>query len=419
VAVEIGTFYGGSTAITVTAMRHARRGKLWCIDPAPKLRINWDEYKDVAVMIEEPSPQAYDTVAQQIPGPIEFALIDGLHTYEQVIKDTMGLIPHLAGEAWLLYHDCAFYGVAKAIDHCLAEVPELSDGGRLCRYFNGKQWPGDLFGGLRLLYYRNTSRQFFDPPVHCDARSDSLPEALTEEEVGEVETLIADAVASGRTPIAVQGFSPRLAGLTPLLARYSDHIVAVVDDDPLLQLKDFLGWPVLSAAAAKDRGVRTVLILSPLTKRGKKELQVFDDLEGSVVSASFAGDAVQLEPLPKRNRKDPVASLAPVLLEGYERLLHRRFLLYGDGEFIRANAGRLMSSRPYPMIIGAISDDPDQQGAKLWGFPIVSLEQAGDLKPDAIVLCSPENESELAEKCQQSLPNVSVYRLLGPNSWNS
>ena len=53
--------------------------------------------------------------------PFEFALIDGDHSYEGVLKDIEGVLPYLADQAYLLFHDCHYPEVEQAIETALRQ----------------------------------------------------------------------------------------------------------------------------------------------------------------------------------------------------------------------------------------------------------------------------------------------------------
>ena len=74
----------------------------------------------------------------------------------------------------------------------------------------------------------------------------------------------------------------------------------------------------------------------------------------------------------------------------------RRVALYGAGTHTRSVGGALMD--PPVEVLCLIDDDRRAQGGRLWGFPIVSRDEALALRPDAVVLSSNTMEEELAER---------------------
>lgn len=68
VAVEFGTFQGGSAMIPHAALESAGRGRLWCIDPRPQIKIDWSKIADRATLIVEPSPAAARRSEVGVPG---------------------------------------------------------------------------------------------------------------------------------------------------------------------------------------------------------------------------------------------------------------------------------------------------------------------------------------------------------------
>lgn len=71
----------------------------------------------------------------------------------------------------------------------------------------------------------------------------------------------------------------------------------------------------------------------------------------------------------------------------------RRIALYGAGTHTRALGPLLM--QPRVEIACIIDDNASLHGSKLWGFPIVSLDQAAAMRPDAVVISANSIEDKL------------------------
>ena len=152
--LEIGTFRGGSTAIICGAMDDTGFGQLACVDPTPQIAPElWSQIGHRCRMFEGPSPDILPDVARQTGVAFDFALIDGNHTYECIRRDIAGVLPLMAHEAYLLFHDGHYPDVKRAIDEAVAAYPELTDCGLLSveptvLHENGQRV---TWAGLRLL----------------------------------------------------------------------------------------------------------------------------------------------------------------------------------------------------------------------------------------------------------------------------
>lgn len=97
-------------------------------------------------------------------------------------------------------------------------------------------------------------------------------------------------------------------------------------------------------------------------------------------------------------------------LQGCADAGRRRVMIYSAGGHTHAVVPALADS-PAP-IIGLIDDSPALAGQTRWGWPIVPLEQAQSLRPDAVILSSNTREDELAGRCALlELSGVEVVRL--------
>ena len=155
--LEIGTFRGGSSAIICGAMDDTGFGQLTCVDPMPKIEPElWSRMCNRCRLFEGPSPDILSEVAKQINVPFDFALIDANHTYDAVRRDIVGVLPYLADQAYLLFHDANYPDVKRAIDESVAACEQLTDCGLMSveptvLYDNGQR---TTWAGLRLLKYQ-------------------------------------------------------------------------------------------------------------------------------------------------------------------------------------------------------------------------------------------------------------------------
>jgi predicted O-methyltransferase YrrM len=155
--LEIGTFRGGSTAIICGAMDDTGFGQLACVDPTPKVAPElWAQVSHRCRMFEGRSPEILLEVARLSGAAFDLAFIDANHTYECVRRDFEAVIPLLASEAYLLFHDGNYPGVKRAIDEIVAERNELVDCGLLSveptvLQENGQ---GVTYAGLRLVRFQ-------------------------------------------------------------------------------------------------------------------------------------------------------------------------------------------------------------------------------------------------------------------------
>lgn len=149
-ALEIGVGKGGSASIITNAMEEVGHGKLVGVDPTPNLIVKWKNLHGRYTLIAKPSPDAIPEAREAAGGPFDFVLIDGLHFYDPVSKDIAALLPHLADDAYLLFHDAFHFGVATAIREVLEANPSLVDCGYPCRNVNTYD-PLTPYNGFRLL----------------------------------------------------------------------------------------------------------------------------------------------------------------------------------------------------------------------------------------------------------------------------
>lgn len=400
VAVEIGTFQGGSAMILHAALESAGRGRLWCIDPRPQLKIDWSKIADRATMIVEPSPSAFQTVSAQIPAPIDFVFIDGNHSYENVFNDTHEVVKHLAGQAWLLYHDAFHHDVRRAIDECVATIPGLNNGGEVCRYFNNTQWPRTVMGGLRLLHFRDPKRKHWLPESYSHPSPKVGASQLSQSLEATVRDTLRGLVAQKKTPIALYGIGPVFAGISAVAAEFSDSIAGVLEDDALTHGSERLGWPILHPLECLALGTRSIVVTLP---SGRVAAAQVPELEAEGLTVVDLPESARLSDVRTPCGRGPDDPLSPIIAKMDHLLLEgaRRFAIYGAGAFAR-RVGIWMAQSPTNFLLTAVLDDDRAKiGKRMWGAPILSPKDIGNarLKPEALFLCSPKNEAQLKQRC--------------------
>lgn len=164
--LEIGTRHGGSASIMAAALEDSQRGddktpgQIIGVDPAPNITVRQRDFFNRFTLITKPSPDAIPEARQRAGGPFNLVLIDGLHIYEQAVKDIGAVTEHLAENAYVLFHDAFHYGVHEAIVEAIGKNPHLIDCGYPCSR-PATSLPPLAYGGLRLLRY--TSQAIIDP----------------------------------------------------------------------------------------------------------------------------------------------------------------------------------------------------------------------------------------------------------------
>lgn len=153
--LEIGTFKGGSALIITAALDDLGEGRLACVDPEPKvLPEHWATIAHRATLFAAPSPAILPEASRAVGGKFDFALIDGDHSTEGVLRDIEGTFPLLEDHAYLLFHDAHNAETAEGIDRA-ARNPKngLVDAGILSTEKTPDAVPGVFWGGLRLLRF--------------------------------------------------------------------------------------------------------------------------------------------------------------------------------------------------------------------------------------------------------------------------
>lgn len=96
-----------------------------------------------------------------------------------------------------------------------------------------------------------------------------------------------------------------------------------------------------------------------------------------------------------RSRSPDAARLERALLACRAQGLGR-IALYGAGAFVKRCADALCE--PPVEVVGFIDDDPDKQGARVWGFTILSTDVALTGSLDAVILTAPSCEDALWQR---------------------
>jgi len=156
--LEIGTHKGGSTLIICAALDEIGDGLVACIDPNPVIDPqDWERVAHRATMIVGSSPDAIGGAADVAGGGFDFVLIDGDHEYKGVRRDIDGVLPRLAPDSYLLFHDSHYWQIGQAIDEAVTDNPSLVDCGTLSRATANEDRTESghavVWGGLRLLRY--------------------------------------------------------------------------------------------------------------------------------------------------------------------------------------------------------------------------------------------------------------------------
>jgi methyltransferase family protein len=156
--LEIGTHKGGSTRIMCAALDEIGDGAIVCVDPDPVIEPeDWALLAHRATVVVGGSPDALGQAAALAGGRFDFVLVDGNHGYDFVRRDIDGVLPFLAADAYLVFHDSHYWQVKTAIDDAVAEHGELVDCGDLSREHarEDRLESGNpvLWGGLRLLHF--------------------------------------------------------------------------------------------------------------------------------------------------------------------------------------------------------------------------------------------------------------------------
>ena len=150
--LEIGARWGGSARIITAAMEDGGGpGRLVGIDPLPDaFRAKPRELHGRYQLIRGYSPGAIPEAVDFLGGPLDFVLIDAMHTHDHVLADFQGVIPHLAHGAHVLLHDSFHQGIHQAVLEIMAEHPDFVDCGFLTRFPEISDAPV-AYQGLRMV----------------------------------------------------------------------------------------------------------------------------------------------------------------------------------------------------------------------------------------------------------------------------
>ncbi len=150
--LEIGTYKGGSAKIIHTALRLDKNpASLVCVDlhlkyPKSELsnlsNIHFLEGYSQNILRED-KIKAY--------APFDFVFIDGSHERPDIDLDIQNVIPLLADEALILFHDAYYVPIASAIKDNLHIIPNFLISKRITL---DKVNPDISWGGLQLAYYK-------------------------------------------------------------------------------------------------------------------------------------------------------------------------------------------------------------------------------------------------------------------------
>jgi predicted O-methyltransferase YrrM len=102
--LEIGTGLGVSTR------EIARQAKY-------VFTVDIDEWVEINVAPDLPENVKFLTDIKEVPGDLDAAFIDGLHTYEQCTKDIEAVRRLVKSGGMIVFHDLNIAGVNQAIEH--------------------------------------------------------------------------------------------------------------------------------------------------------------------------------------------------------------------------------------------------------------------------------------------------------------
>ena len=154
--LEIGIRYGGGARIIASALADNEQGCAVGIDPLPQgFSVPMKHLHGRYQRIEGYSPEVTPEAVRKLGGSLDLVLIDALHTGDAVYADFMGVLPHLADGAHVLFHDAYHQGIASAIDQIVEEQPGFHDLGMLSR--RPQMYHPVCYQGLRILRMGKTT----------------------------------------------------------------------------------------------------------------------------------------------------------------------------------------------------------------------------------------------------------------------
>jgi predicted O-methyltransferase YrrM len=148
--LEIGFNKGGTSLVMAMALEDVSmkgiEGHIVSIDPNPNPQIPLSNWKHRLTLLTGRSPEDIPKAVKMLGGVVELCFIDAEHTYEAVLKDAAGVLPHMAKDGYILFHDACWPEIARGIlDFCAAH-PNVIDCGKMSPHANPQGW-----GGLHLL----------------------------------------------------------------------------------------------------------------------------------------------------------------------------------------------------------------------------------------------------------------------------
>lgn len=159
--LEIGTFQGGSALIVAAAMDAVQsESRMICVDPEPKIDPkHWACLQHRVTLLRGRSPGILSQASQEAAGNFDFVLIDGDHTGEGVLRDARGVLPYVCDGAYLLFHDCFYPEITRALDDFSRQhAPHVVDFRSLTREVTMPEKEGAKpvqWGGLRMMQVRH------------------------------------------------------------------------------------------------------------------------------------------------------------------------------------------------------------------------------------------------------------------------
>ena len=237
--LEIGVYKGGSTLITCAALDSlGASGKMFCVDIERQVDPKyWDKVKHRADLILGASPGILPDVALKAGGTFDFALVDGDHRYESVIRDAEGVAPYISPGGYVLFHDSYNEGVGQAIEDFVQRHSEdFHDLGFITRETTRGTSPDGLpahWGGLRLVQKKQTIINKSSPKVidGCNSSSSlaaSICEVSSMKSKSEKISVIYD--------ISVLGLGELYESARTGIYRVVEHVVQGLSASPEIQL---------------------------------------------------------------------------------------------------------------------------------------------------------------------------------------
>ncbi len=131
--LEIGVFVG-QNFLQIQADRKI------AVDPVRRIK-HTDKFPDHVKFYELPSDEFYETEKQEplLQKKADVVFVDGLHTYEQSLRDVLNTLNHLKDDGIIIMHDC--FPRCFAAAHPIMEEAQKMDG------FKGF-WNGDVFKAI-------------------------------------------------------------------------------------------------------------------------------------------------------------------------------------------------------------------------------------------------------------------------------